>query len=47
MEEKKIYVDKTEIVWRLIKHKAIYLIGNRRMGKTLTLSMIKAIYSLD
>jgi ABC-type proline/glycine betaine transport system ATPase subunit len=47
MEKKKIFVDKTEVLWRLIKHEAIYLIGSRRMGKTLTLSMISAIFTLD
>ena len=45
MESKKIYVDKTEYIWDSLTHKALYLTLNRRMGKTLTLGVIEAIYT--
>ena len=48
MEDRKIYVDKTEIIYKLIsftKRTALVVNGPRRTGKTLLLSTIKTMYT--
>ena len=45
MEQRQIYVDKTEIIWKALRFAALYITLNRRMGKTFTLDVIEAIYT--
>ena len=47
MEKKLLYVDKTELIWKAYNYETLFLIANRRMGKTFTLSTILAIFSND
>jgi hypothetical protein len=45
-EEAYLYVDKTEIIYRLITSGGYFFLSrHRRFGKSLTLSTIKALYS--
>ena len=42
----RVYVDKTELIYRLIKTDQIYFFSRpRRFGKSITASMIAAYYS--
>ena len=46
MEANLIFVDKTKIIWNTLRVSgSLFLIANRRMGKTLTLNIIDAIFS--
>ena len=47
MEKEFLYVDKTELIWKAYGFEALFLIANRRMGKTFTLSTILAIFGND
>lgn len=46
IEDKRIYVDKTQIIYDLIKiNHAVIISGSRKCGKTLNLSTIDAIFT--
>ena len=43
-----VYVDKTDMIYKLVTEGKIYFLGRpRRFGKTLTLSMLEYFFSID
>ncbi len=45
MEEKMIYVDKTDLIYNIAKRRTAFIINaDRRTGKTLLLKTIKAMF---